>query len=337
MNKRLQKSTLKNASKYFLKHPACKKMIFSTYRPMDNSNAYSDAMINLQHVKEKKRFPTEDEYSDLIKDTLKSMNDVFIQFYEKYAAYCNTTIRELDFPNVDDIFNQFHSYLQRQRAPDCPKRKTEKAPCNYGDYRRMKEDLNPSFSSFNDPPAKRVKATEDDWDDDDMTDEPTPITSAPTTNIQATVADDWGDEDVAELTATTPATPAWNDRSKNNYHIERPTFDRGNNFRGRGERGSRGGFERGSRGGARGGFNRDRGSFNRGRGGFNHDRNDSDRYGGSFKNNNNNGWKNNAASTQGTIEDDGWGEDTTQTPIASDMSKQPVAKTNAADDDGWND
>lgn len=357
------------------------------------STTPNDPMINNQQEKETKRFPTEQECEDLMKETLQEMNNVFYKYYANYANYCGSNIREFEFPSIEDIFNQFHNYLKRQREPDYPKRKTEKAPCTYGDYRRMKDDFRgPSDFSAPEVPTKRQKIVEDDWDDSEMTNEPVKVTpAAPTTQSKS---DDWGEEELAELqqadTASTSKT-SWNDRPKQFDNDRQQNFSpRGgdNNFRGRGGRGFRGG-----------------------RGGFNRDRNDSDQYGGNSYKNNDNGWKKNATPSQGTtddgwgdvafqtlkdsesfqpkpfnndrqqnfhidrprgrennnyrgrggrggrggfnggnfrnndnnmekatgtIEDDGWGDAPSQTPVDIESNKKPVT-THAADDDGWND
>lgn len=313
---------------------------YFNYRSMTawNTTPCDEAMFNIQPSTDQKPFPTDQEYDDLIKETLNAMDGVFIKFYQKYAAYCGTTMRDLDFPSAEDIFNKFHDYLKRNRAPDCPQRKKDRAPFTYGDFRRMNETS--TFSPSNEIPSKRAKSANDGWGDEEFTDSPTSAI-----NQSKEAASDWGDDFDKLQRTSTPRTSLndcpvqfGNDRQRN-FHIDRPRDD--GNYRGRGNR-------------ARG----DRGSYrSRGdcgnRGGYNRDRTDFFRYGGSYHKNSDDGWKKNAESSnannwnQGTV-DDGWGDDadTSKTSLeTAEGNKKPettnaiIATATAAadDDDGWND
>lgn len=135
--------------KNYRKEPKSPDINEKTHQPMSEYNTKQCLTEHMREIQqEKKRFPTEKEFDSLITRTIAKMNNVWLEYYTEYAGYCGSTINKFDFPTPFEVCEQFTNFLTRNRAPDCPKRISEKAPITYGDYKRFK--FGPNENYYND-------------------------------------------------------------------------------------------------------------------------------------------------------------------------------------------
>lgn len=261
-----------------------------------------------------KKVPKEKEYEHLIELTCNKMHAVWLEFYQQYAALCQTSINDFHFPNMDEIFTQFENILKRNRVPDRPKRKnTEKAPYSYGDWKRMRDGINETPSTSTNFTSTKPSA-ESGWDEDDLVDD---SPAAPLQNKEQNVEiSDWDADEITEMKSSNTSSSyagddrQYNDRSRGNFH-KRGNFQ------------ARGGFR-----GGRGNFRGERGN----RGGQNF-------YGGSYakKDNVDNGWNKDS----GTTDFEDWDTDAVASTTRTDDSKKAESaqenkqKKSSNNDEDW--